>query len=215
MLPRSVSCSLLDLRVSHHRQSQLDLGLMLGNILNPSKQTEAEAKEMRPKKRNFLKGAAFLVLLSALDFILTIYFIQQARLGLIDVNPGLIMVAGFFVLIVLGAVIAPTLIFFDTSWVTPRHRDLQPSEPPDDEYARVIIHEDSGHELFIYGKENDTVGEALLDNWPFSSSLKRKKWYVLDDYSNDVTDKALSTFEGTGHVFFKDASPREKPQQKQ
>ena len=151
-----------------------------------------------------MKGAGLLILIGAVIFILTIYFTEQARHGVIDIDPGLVMVTGFFLFAVFTIIIAPTLICFDTSWVTPRHRDLQPSEPPDDLYTRVIVHEDSKSEFLIYGKEDVTAREALLDDWPFPPNLKKSKWHVIDASGNDVTDSVLSRFEGTAHIFFEE-----------
>lgn len=151
-----------------------------------------------------MKGAGLLLLLGVIVFILTIYFAEQARHGVIDVDPSLIILAGFFLFTVFTAIIAPTLICYDTSWVTPRHRDMQPSEPPDDVYARVILHEDSKSEVFIYGKENVTVREALLEDWPFAPNLKKSEWYVVDASGNDVTDSALSRFDGTARILFEE-----------
>ena len=151
-----------------------------------------------------MKGAGLLLLVGAVIFILTIYFTEQARHGVIDVDPGFIVLAGFFLFVVFTAVIAPTLICFDTSWVTPRDRDMQPSEPPDDLYTRVILHEDSKSEVPIYGKENVTVREALLDDWPFAQNLKKNACYVVDASGNDMTNSALSRFEGTARIFFEE-----------
>ncbi len=149
-----------------------------------------------------MKGAGLLLLIGAIIFILTIYFTEQARHGVIDVDPGLVIITGLFLFVVFTMIIAPTLICLDTSWVTPCHRDMQPSEPPDDLYTRVIVHEDSKSEVLIYGKEDVTVRKALLDDWPFAQNLKKNAWYVVDASGNDVTDSALSRFEGTARIFF-------------
>lgn len=145
-----------------------------------------------------------MLLIGAIIFILTIYYTEQARHEVIDVDPGFVVLTGFFLFVVFTAIIAPTLICFDTSWVTPRHRDMQPSKPPDDLYTRVILHEDSKSEVLIYGKENVTVREALLGDWPFAQSIKKNTWYVVDASGNDVTDSALSRFKGTARSFFEE-----------
>jgi hypothetical protein len=149
-------------------------------------------------------GVGLLLLLGPTIFILTIYFAEQARHGVINVNPGLIIVAGFSLFIMFAALIAPTLICYDTSLVTVYHREMQPREPPDDVYARVILHEASKSEVCIYGKENVPVREALLEDWPFAQNLKKKEWYVIDASGNDVTDSALTSFEGTAHIIFEE-----------
>ena len=173
-------------------------------VHNASCTIHLEARRIRPKKRYFMRGAGLLLLIGAVIFILTVYFAEQARHGMIDVDPAFIVLAGFFLFVVFTAIIAPTLICFDTSWVTPRHRDMQPSEPPDDLYTRVILHEGSKSEVLIYGKENVSVREALLDDWPFAQNLKKGAWYVVDASGNDVTDSALSRFEGIARIFFEE-----------
>ena len=94
------------------------------------------------------------------------------------------------------------MVWYDTSWATPLHRDQQPYTPDRDTVTRVLVSDVSEKEYFVYGELDETVREAVLTDWPFKDNLKDDDWRVLDSRGNDVTDKMYTEVEGTLRVIF-------------
>jgi hypothetical protein len=105
-------------------------------------------------------------------------------------------------LFMLCTIIASCLIWFDTSWVTRRHRDMAASTPDRDVIARVVISDVSKREYFVYGAPDEIVREVMDNDWPFKGNLRDKNWRVLDASGNDVSGKLYSEVEGTLKVVF-------------
>jgi hypothetical protein len=94
------------------------------------------------------------------------------------------------------------MVWFDTSWATALHRDQQPYTPDRDAVVRVVVSDVSKKEYFVYGKIDETVREAIDNDWPFKSKLRDRDWKVCDASGNDVTDKMYIDVEGTLNVIF-------------
>lgn len=98
--------------------------------------------------------------------------------------------------------IGSSLIWFDTSWATRRHRDMAAYTPDRDVIARVVISDISKKEYFIYGAPDEIVREVVDNDWPFKGKFRSKNWRVLDASGNDVSAKMFSEVEGTLKVAF-------------
>ncbi len=147
----------------------------------------------RPRKRYFVKAAGFTGLLGVIGLLSAWVLTWLAGQGLVTSYVAFLAQA-LVVLWLILLVVSGGLVIADFSYMTPHHRDLQPYEPPDDEVARVLVYEDS--EILVYGRPDQTLRDALLDDWPLDKSLKKDHWYVVDSAGTDVTDKTFLEFDG-------------------
>lgn len=148
----------------------------------------------KPRKRYFVKAAGIVAILAFASLFSAAGLLWLAGQGLLPFDVALPAQALLTVWILL-LVVSTVLMFFDLANVTPRHRDQQPYQPPDDEVARALVYGD--YECFIYGKPGQTLREVLLNDWPLDESLKKRNWYVVDSQGNDVTDRTFLKFDGT------------------
>ena len=58
-----------------------------------------------------------------------------------------------------------------------------------------------GLEFIISGNREDTFAHACRANWYFESVNQKSKWYIRDEYGEDVTDKTLGSIEGVFTLF--------------
>ena len=142
-----------------------------------------------------LVGAAFVILFGS---VLLAYYVNTQALPW---NSSLILIVGALGFIAFMAV-GTQLILFDTSWVTRRFREMQPSEPDDNTIVRVVKTDAMKGEYFVYAGLNDTVRKAVDNDWPFKGNLRKKEWHVVDEQGNDVTDQPYIDEEGTLRVVF-------------
>lgn len=116
-------------------------------------------------------------------------------------SPSLVIGTGFLsfiLLITFGSV----LLWFDTSWVTPRHRDMVAYTPDKDTIARVVTSGDSKNEFFIYGKPNSIIWEILQKDWPFDEELLSFEWRVVDESGLDVSMKTFAEVDSIMTIVF-------------
>ena len=152
-------------------------------------------------KRHFVSGgivlnvAAFVVLIGSL---LLASYGNTHPLPLSGTTISLAGGLGFLIFICIGN----QLIFFDTSWVTRRFRDMQPMEADPNTVVRVVKTDTVKGEYFVYASLGDTVKQAVEHDWPFKGRLRRKAWHVVDEQGNDVTDQPYIDEEGTLIVVF-------------
>ncbi|TFG27488.1 hypothetical protein EU528_12835 [Candidatus Thorarchaeota archaeon] len=153
------------------------------------------------RKRYFVSGGKFLIGLGFALLIGSFLLAYSNNFTPLPVEFSIVILAGllgFMGCIAMGS----ALIWFDTSWVTRRHRDMAAYTPDRDVIARVLISDVSKKEYFIYGAPDEIVHEVVDNDWPFNEKYRSKDWIVLDESSNDVSRKIFSEVEGTLIVVF-------------
>jgi hypothetical protein len=143
----------------------------------------------------FFIGMAFVVLIGS------IVIAYQNNFAPIPWDPIWLIGVGFSLFIGL-IIFGSAMVWYDTSWATRLHRDQQPYTPDRDTVVRVVVSDVSKKEYFVYGKLDETVREAVDNDWPFKGKLRDKEWYVIDAAENNVSDKLYSEVEGTLKVVF-------------
>ena len=67
---------------------------------------------------------------------------------------------------------------------------------------RVLKAPGHRNEYFIEGKPESTFREVVRDIWPFDDHAVDSVWKLVTDSGEDVTDRALSSYEGIVEIEF-------------
>jgi hypothetical protein len=143
-----------------------------------------------------MSGGKALIGLGFLSLIGSVVIAYSNNIFTLPWSPSLVLASGTLIFIACS-MIGSALIWFDTSWMTPLHRQQMPYTPDRDTIARVLTSDINREECLIYGKPESTVREAVKDDWPFERKLKSKDWYIIDERGMDVSERNLSDTEGT------------------
>jgi hypothetical protein len=69
--------------------------------------------------------------------------------------------------------------------------------------SRVVRDTESGIEKIIRAHPSKTIRHILEKDWPFPKK-KSRRWYLVDEVGNDVTDRPISDWEGIANIQFED-----------
>jgi hypothetical protein len=153
------------------------------------------------KNRYFKVGGKLLFGLAFASLIGSIIIAYINNFILLPWSSSLVIGTGFLsfiLLITFGSV----LLWFDTSWVTPRQRDMVASTPDKDTIVRVVTSGDSKNEFFIYGKPSSIIREILQKDWPFDEELLSFEWRVVDESGLDVSMKTFAEVDSIMTIVF-------------
>ncbi|TFG34606.1 hypothetical protein EU527_02560 [Candidatus Thorarchaeota archaeon] len=89
------------------------------------------------KRRQFLNGAKYLIAPAFLTLIVSILIALSNRVSPLPWNPLFVIFVGFLGFIIF-VTLGSALIWIDTSWGTPFHRQQMPYEPDDNTVVRVV-----------------------------------------------------------------------------
>lgn len=153
------------------------------------------------RNRYFIAAGKFFITMAFVVLIGSMVLAYQNNFGPIPWDPIWLVGVGFFSFIIL-LLFGAAMVWFDTSWATALHRDQQPYTPDRETVVRVLVSDVSKKEFFVYGALDETVREAVDNDWPFKGKLRDTEWYVIDSHGNDVTSKMYSKVEGTLKVEF-------------
>ncbi len=68
--------------------------------------------------------------------------------------------------------------------------------------TRVVKTKGSHREYFIKGEPDTSFKDALIESWPFIDHNDDEKWKIVTPSGEDITEKTLSSHEGTVIVEF-------------
>jgi len=68
---------------------------------------------------------------------------------------------------------------------------------------RVVRDDESGAEFIIRAQPDTSIREILESDWPFKQK-KSRRWYLMDQVGNDVTDRPISDWDGIAIIHFED-----------
>ncbi len=66
--------------------------------------------------------------------------------------------------------------------------------------TRVVVDPYDDCEYIISGKPDETYRTACRNDWPFKTISKNSGWIILDEKGNDITNNALSNYQGIATI---------------